>query len=206
MKPILAQRIRAARQAIHPPLTQRDVAKQLHLSPSAINLWEAGRTEPSAASLIEMSRMFSVSVDWLLGLEQARPTRARVAPLVNLVPVVTPSEMIRWHWDAVSEMLQTSAMYPPSTAAALRVMSEAMSSSCPTGSYVVVSKASLCASGSIVLAHFGKSSEPVLRKLVHEGRDDLLVADDTRFPTYALRDGATIIGRAVEVVVRHSLI
>lgn len=207
MKPLLAQRLRAARQAITPEITQRDVAKHLDLSPSTVNLWEAGKTEPSAATLAELSRWYHVSCDWLLGVESGRQLAARGkhdAPL-HAVPVVPPSAMARWHWDVVVELLQTAVAYPPQTAAAMLVASDALASACPPGCYAVVSKGHVAEPGRVVLAITNKASEPVLRKYVREGGADLLVADDTRFPTYRMDEGVQIIGRVTEITIRKLL-
>lgn len=206
MKPILAQRLRAARQAMHPKVTQRDVAKRMKLSPSAVNLWEAGKTEPGAGHLAELADWYNVSTDWLLGVGDTRPVKTvGKAPPLWTVPVVTPSDMVRWHWDAVLSLLQTAVLYPPKTAAAMLVASDALTSSCPTGCYAVVSKGHNVIPGQIVLASVGRASDPVLRKYVREGGDNLLVADDTRYPSYRMDDGVTVIGRVTEVTVRRSL-
>ncbi len=45
----------------------------------------------------------------------------------------------------------------------------------------------------------------MLRKYVREGGDDLLVADDTRFPTYRMDEGVQIIGRVTEITIRKML-
>ena len=113
--------------------------------------------------------------------------------------------MVRWHWDAVLSLLQTAVLYPPKTAAAMLVASDALTSSCPTGCYAVVSKGHNVIPGQIVLASVGRASDPVLRKYVREGGDNLLVADDTRYPSYRMDDGVTVIGRVTEVTVRRSL-
>jgi len=133
MKPLLAQRLRAARQAITPEITQRDVAKHLNLSPSAINLGEAGKTEPSASALAELSRWYHVSCDWLLGVDSGKQAAIGNKPEapIHTVPVVPPSAMARWHWDVVAELLQTAVAYPPQTAAAMLVSSDALTSTCP---------------------------------------------------------------------------
>lgn len=207
MKPVLAQRLRASRKAIFPAVTQRDVAKHFDLSPSAVNLWEAGKTEPGASELVELSRWFGVSIDWLLGLDSSKaPPAKRGKQTVNVVPVLSPDAIARWSYDAVSELIQTGVAYPDQTAAAMLVASDALSSSCPAGAYAVVSKAHPNGPGSIVLASVSRAGEPVLRKLVREGRDDLLIADDTRYPTFRLADGARIIGRVTEITVRRMLI
>lgn len=203
MKPVLAQRLKAARQALHPPVTQRAVAKRMQLSPSAVNLWESGKTEPSADTLAELARWYQVTTDWLLGVEEShRPTKAGAKPPMFTVPVVSPSALARWQLNIVNEMLQTSLAYPPGTAAAMLVDSDAMTSTCPTGCYCVVSKGHAPRPGQVVLAQVSKAGEPVLRKLIREAGDDLLVADDTRFPTFRASDGAHIVGRVTEVTIR----
>ena len=59
--------------------------------------------------------------------------------------------------------------------------------------------------GAIVLVSIGRASDPVIRKYIREGRDDLLVGDDMRFPTYRLSEGAKIIGRVTEVTIRKTI-
>jgi len=207
MKTTLAQRIRAARTAITPTITQRDVAKRFNLSPSAVNLWESGKTEPSATDLAELAKWFNVSADWLLGVESKMPAqhRPKDSPPLWSVPVVTPSSLVRWHWDAVTEILQTAVAYPPQTAAAVLVSTDALASTCPTGCYAVVSKAHNVEPGQIVMASVGKASEPVLRKYVSEGGTGLLVADDMRYPSYRMDEGVKIIGRVTEICMRRVL-
>jgi len=207
MKSLLAQRIRAARKALHPEVTQKEVAKHFELSPSAVNLWEAGKTEPGAYELLQMAKWFGVSTDWLLGLDDSKaPPARRGKPTVHVVPVLTADAIAKWRYDAVSEVIQTAVAYPEQTAAAMLVSSDALYSTCPSGSYAVISKAHPTDPGCIVLASISRAGEPVLRKLVREGRDDLLIADDTRYPTFRLADGARIIGRVTEITVRRMLI
>ena len=205
MKPILAQRLRAARLAMYPNVTQREVAKRLRLSPSAINLWEAGKTEPSAGNLSEIARWFAVTTDWLLGVEQTKEKISSALPPIFTVPLVTGGAIARWKLSNPLGFLQTSTLYPPATAAAIVVSSDALASACPTGCYAVVSKGHPTDPGAIVLVSIGRASDPVIRKYIKEGRDDLLVGDDMRFPTYRLSEGAKIIGRVTEVTIRKTL-
>ena len=46
--------------------SQAELAKQLQVSPSAVGMYEQGRREPSAATLVAMSQLFGVSTDYLL--------------------------------------------------------------------------------------------------------------------------------------------
>ena len=52
-------------------LTQSSLAKKLNISRSAVNAWEMGVSIPSAQYLIELCRLFKVSVDYLLELDRA---------------------------------------------------------------------------------------------------------------------------------------
>lgn len=46
--------------------SQSELAQKLQVSPSAIGMYEQGRREPSAATLVAMSQIFGVSTDYLL--------------------------------------------------------------------------------------------------------------------------------------------
>ena len=62
----IADRIRFARE--QHGMTQTDLAKKLGISRSAVNLWEMSMSSPSLANIIEMTKIFGVSADYLLGI------------------------------------------------------------------------------------------------------------------------------------------
>lgn len=205
MSKVLAARLKAARTAMHPIVTQKEIAKKFKVTPGSVSLWESGSTEPSTNVLAELARTYKVSVDWLIGLEDRPPVKVTQAVPLYTVPVVTPQALARWKWDAVLEHLQTAVAYPPGTAAAMLVASDALTSACPTGCYAVVSKAHEPTTGCVVLAVTGRAGEPILRKLIQEGGETLLLADDARWPTVRVNDGARVIGKVVEVTCRKRL-
>lgn len=47
--------------------SQRDMAKQFHISQATYHNWETGVTQPSVEQLIALSSFFGVSVDYLIG-------------------------------------------------------------------------------------------------------------------------------------------
>ena len=47
-------------------MTQRKLAKELHVSLSAIGMYEQGRRTPSIDILIQMANLFDVSLDYLI--------------------------------------------------------------------------------------------------------------------------------------------
>ena len=47
-------------------MTQQQLAKELHVGPSAIGMYEQGRRTPSVEILIQMATLFGVSLDYLI--------------------------------------------------------------------------------------------------------------------------------------------
>ncbi len=50
-------------------LSQFELAKLIGVTQKAIDFWEKGINEPKASYIIKLSQVFSVSADYLLGLE-----------------------------------------------------------------------------------------------------------------------------------------
>ncbi|MBQ7977848.1 MAG: helix-turn-helix transcriptional regulator [Clostridia bacterium] len=48
---------------------QVELAKQIGVSKGIISLWENGLREPKISALISIAQFFSVSIDYLVGLE-----------------------------------------------------------------------------------------------------------------------------------------
>ena len=72
-------------------LTQAQVAQKLGVTKSVISAYETGLRLPSYDILINISRIFKVSTDYLLGLENIREidlsglTEEEIQALLNLV-------------------------------------------------------------------------------------------------------------------------
>ena len=60
---------RIAELRIHQGWSQSKLARMLHLSTKAIKNWETGISDPSAVNLISLANLFSVSSDYLLGID-----------------------------------------------------------------------------------------------------------------------------------------
>lgn len=65
---MIAATIRALRQSRG--WTQAELARRLGVTRNGVNSWEQGLSVPSTACLTDLARVFSVSTDYLLGLEQ----------------------------------------------------------------------------------------------------------------------------------------
>ncbi len=59
------ERLKSLRQ--EKDMLQQDLAEKLHVSKSTISGWEVGRNQPNYDTLIELSILFGVSVDYLIG-------------------------------------------------------------------------------------------------------------------------------------------
>ena len=66
---LFAERIKSLR--MQAGMTQAELARYLSLSRSSINSWEMGFSVPSATYIVELAKMFSVSADYLLGIERS---------------------------------------------------------------------------------------------------------------------------------------
>ena len=205
MSKTLAVRLKAARHAMHPPVTQRDIAKRFKVTPGAVCLWEKGETEPSSQVLADLAKLYKVSADFLVGLSDGRTLIPEAKAPLHTVPVVPARSLSKWRLDVVLEQLQTSVAYVPGSAAAILVSSDALTSTCPTGSYAVISRLHKPCVGCAVLAATGKVSEPILRRYMEDGGERLLIADDARWPTVRLPSGSSVIGCVVEVTMRKRL-
>ena len=63
-----ADRIKALRESRG--RTQAELARRLNMTRNGINSWEQGLSMPSPQSLVDLARLFSVSTDYLLGVEK----------------------------------------------------------------------------------------------------------------------------------------
>ena len=62
-------------------LSQEELAEKLNVSRQAVSKWENGAAQPELSKLVELSRLYGVSVDVLLSLEEAeKPRQGRMPP------------------------------------------------------------------------------------------------------------------------------
>ena len=64
--------------------SQTELARRLHISPSAVGMYEQGRREPSLQGLVEIAAVFGVSTDYLLtGKPASEQDSSAVAQLLT---------------------------------------------------------------------------------------------------------------------------
>ena len=78
-------------------LSQVELAKKLNLSPSTIGMWESGRNKPEFDTIIKLSKIFNVSVNYLMGVNDEEgiiniPVYSSVITLCELKQIKQPDE------------------------------------------------------------------------------------------------------------------
>ena len=68
---MVGRRIAALRKSAG--LTQAELARHMHVSPSAIGMYEQGRRLPTASTLAALSQEFDVTIDYLVTGEPCSP-------------------------------------------------------------------------------------------------------------------------------------
>ena len=72
-------------------LSQEELAERLNVSRQAVSKWENGAAQPELSKLVELSRLYGVSVDVLLSLEEAEKGDAKAAASVD-APTPAPAQ------------------------------------------------------------------------------------------------------------------
>lgn len=74
-------------------LSQESLGEQLGVSRQSIYKWESDSSLPEIDKLVAMSRLFSVSVGWLLGVEEENSTAQEADPSVQDHGELTPAQL-----------------------------------------------------------------------------------------------------------------
>ncbi len=78
--------------------TQTELASELGVTRQAVSRWESDLTFPETAQLLNMSKLFGCSVDWLLKYGEASRERAEESGSVNIA-----ERMKSWHFEYKSK-------------------------------------------------------------------------------------------------------
>ena len=66
---MIAEKIKTLR--IKNNLTQAELSRQLGVTRSGVNAWEMGISIPSTQYIVELAKLFKVSTDYLLGVDDS---------------------------------------------------------------------------------------------------------------------------------------
>lgn len=92
---MLGERLKSLRQ--EKGLSQRDLAKKLNISASAIAMYETSKREPDSELLKRISEFFGVSIDYLLG------TTDIPSPTVQIKDAVSDDPELKEFYEEMKE-------------------------------------------------------------------------------------------------------
>jgi repressor LexA len=81
-------------------MQQRDLAKQLNVSQATLSNWERNKHEPDKKSLMQLSQIFNVTIDYLLGNATTEHVPGRIKekcfciPIMGVIPSDIPLESV----------------------------------------------------------------------------------------------------------------
>lgn len=64
-------------------LTQKEMAEQLNIKAATLSAYESGKSNPSAAVLVDIAEKYSVSLDWLCGLSDKKTVKSEDLSINN---------------------------------------------------------------------------------------------------------------------------
>lgn len=92
----LSEKIKQLRENLN--ITQSELAKTLGLTRSAVNAWEMGLSVPSTQYVVELTKFFQVSADFLLGIEENASVSVKglnekqIAAVLNIIECFRSTE------------------------------------------------------------------------------------------------------------------
>lgn len=215
----VGSRIRSRRREMK--LTQKDIARYIGISPSAVTQWEQDTTEPSGQSLVHLADILECSPDWIMtGKEVSIMIPERYpSPQRNIQEIPVISWVQAGYWtDSCSENSINNANADETVFAttrvsdkafALKVKGDSMTSSggllsIPEGATVIVDPefgGIDNAVGKIIVAQLGGTGEATIKKLALDGSIYYLIPLNPSFKALEVTQDCRLIGLVRQVII-----
>lgn len=126
-------------------MTQAEVAKIVGITQNGYSYWENGKAKIDNESLAKLSRIFGVSIDYLIGVDDSLDGKAIRIPVLGSVPAGIPIEAIEdiVDWEDLPKSMATGGR----EYFALQVKGDSMWPDYLPGDTVIVRKQPTCQSG-----------------------------------------------------------
>lgn len=79
--------------------TQAELARRLSITRNGVNSWEQGLSMPSPACLVDLAKVFSVSTDYLLGVDSTATVNVTGLNEKDVAVLASLAERLRDHTD-----------------------------------------------------------------------------------------------------------
>lgn len=189
-------------------MKQTDLAKQLKVGQNTVSNWETERTEPDFASLQKMSKIFGVSIDYILGhspLRQQSSGAGITVPVLGDVAAGIPIEAIT---DIVDYEEIDAALASTGEFFGLRIKGDSMEPRMREGDVVIVRQQDAADTGDTVVVLVNGNSATV--KKIKYGPEGITLipsnpSHDVQFYSAAdvERLPIRVIGRVVELRAKY---
>lgn len=77
--------------------TQAELARRLSITRNGVNSWEQGLSMPSPACLVDLAKVFSVSTDYLLGVDSTATVNVTGLSEKDVAVLASLDEWLRDH-------------------------------------------------------------------------------------------------------------
>ncbi len=184
-------------------LTQQKVADLMNIDRTTYTRYESGEIQVDNVKLLQLSEIFGVSIDFLLGKTStpASKTNQRLIPVLGEVPAGVPI-------DAVEHVEEYIDLYPnfvpDGEVFGLKVKGKSMEPEIFSGDIVIVLKQDFCSDGDIAVVKVN-SEDVTIKRVKVKGNGIMLVPRNPSFEPMFFNSKqiktlpVTIVGRVIEI-------
>lgn len=193
-------RLREARKAAR--MTQSEVAQQMNVNQNTYSYWENEKTKIDNVSLSKLAKIFSVTVDYLLGVDPPQSVKGIRIPIYGSVPAGIPLEAIE-NIEGYEEI--TPALASKGEYFALKIKGDSMAPYILDKDIVIVRKQEAVEAGDIAIVLVNSSEATCKMVKISDDGITLIGHNTLAYPPhfYSQKEITTlpvrIIGRVVEV-------
>lgn len=90
---MISKKIKGLREARN--WSQAELARRLDITRNGVNSWEQGLSMPSPACLVDLAKVFSVSTDYLLGIETLKSVNVSGLGTKEVAVLTELADMLR---------------------------------------------------------------------------------------------------------------
>ena len=132
-------------------LTQAEVAEHIGITQNAYSYWENGKVKIDNESLAKLSKLYGVTIDYLMGISEQSQNGVVSIPVLGAVPAGIPLEAIE---DVIDyEEIPKSLLSGGREYFALQVKGDSMYPEFLQGDIVIVRKSPVCESGDVCVVY-----------------------------------------------------